>query len=517
MNKIYFGDNLQILRQLEDESVDLMYIDPPFNTGKTQRITPIQTIKDENGDRVGFQGNKYRTIKLDSKSYNDSFNHNPKNEVSEEIYNSYQEIAPWCNVYYLEVFLKPRLLEAHRLLKEHGSLYFHIDYREVHYCKILLDKIFGRDNFINEIIWAYDFGGRSRSRWPAKHDNILLYVKNKEKYLFDQNAVKKIDYMAPGLVGKDKANRGKVPTDSWFWPYLKEKFHITDTWWMSIIGTNSKERTGYPTQKPLGLITRIIEASSLKNYTVLDFFAGSGTVGESCLLENRNFILIDKNIDAVQVMAERFAGIENIEWINFDPKPYQETEGDLSRILRKEEPENHHIEEEIPSEEFKFLALTSTELQKGLEENDDKWQYSPFEWITHLPARSKGKIARQLLTKWLLWKDIKITRINTSGETIKIKNKEYAMKFSTLWKSGIYRFQQIKKVGPEYIICFGLSPLKAHCWIIDRDSAITHGNPQHKGATNSEYWLSINPNNLPDWLDKYGGDFETAISILKNS
>ncbi len=290
MNSIYFGDNLKILREMKTESVDLIYIDPPFNTGKTQKMTSIRTVKDENGDRTGFQGNKYRTEELGSFSFSDSFNDESKEITQNEKYRLYKAIAPWSSYEYLELFMKPRLIEAHRILKKHGSLYFHIDYREVHYCKILLDNIFGRENFLNEIIWAYDFGGRSRSRWPAKHDNILFYVKDNNRYLFDQNAVEKIDYMAPGLVGKEKASRGKIPTDAWFWPYIARKAHITDTWWMSIVGTNSNERTGYPAQKPLGLINRIIMASSLENYTILDFFAGSGTTGESCLINNRNFI-----------------------------------------------------------------------------------------------------------------------------------------------------------------------------------------------------------------------------------
>ena len=517
MNKIYFGENLEILQSMGDESVDLIYIDPPFNTGKVQQITPIRTIKDPNGDRVGFQGNRYKTHKLETKSYKDSFNGNGNGHISIEQSSAYNELAPWANVEYLEQFLKPRLIEAYRLLKKHGSLYFHIDPREVHYCKILLDNIFGRENFMNEIIWAYDFGGRARSKWPAKHDNILFYVKDNERYIFDQNAIARIDYMAPGLVGPKKTKRGKLPTDTWFWTYIGTKgMQLSDTWWMTIVGTNSKERTGYPTQKPVDLIERVIEASTLENYTVLDFFAGSGTTGAGCLLHNRNFILIDKNPDAMEVMAQRFSGIRDIEWIDFDPKPFQQEEGELSKIL-KENKGDRNVETEKPSEEFLFLALTSSDLQKGLEEKSEFWKNSPFEWITQLSPRAKGSISRQLLTKWLQWHNIPISKVIDSSETIEINNIEFAIKFSTLWKSGVYKFQQIKVDGPDYIICFGLSPFVAHCWVINKNLAIEEGNPQHKGTDNSEYWVSINPNEIPEWIKPFGGDFDEAIKVIKSS
>jgi len=277
--RIYFGDNLPILQSLPAESVNLIYIDPPFNTGRTQARTQIRTERSQDGDRTGFAGQRYRTIKLGARAYKDVFND------------------------YL-AFLQPRLIEAYRLLKADGSLYFHIDFREVHYCKILLDEIFGRECFLNEIIWAYDYGGRPRDKWPPKHDNILFYVKDPENYTFNRDAIDRIPYMAPGLVGKEKAAKGKLPTD---------------TWWHTIVTTNGREKTGYPTQKPLGVINRIILASSNPGDTVLDFFAGSGTVGESCLKLGRNFILIDNNPAALEVMVKRFAGLPDIEWIGICP------------------------------------------------------------------------------------------------------------------------------------------------------------------------------------------------------
>lgn len=278
-NRIFFGDNLPWLKSLPSESVDLIYIDPPFNTGKVQARTQLKTIRAEDGERSGFQGQRYQAIKIGQKSYADSFDD-------------------------FLAFLEPRLQEARRLLREEGSLYFHIDYREAHYCKILLDVLFGRDCFLNEIIWAYDYGARTRKKWPPKHDTIFLYVKNPQRYLFNYEELERIPYLAPGLVGPEKAARGKTPTD---------------TWWHTIVPTNGKEKTGYPTQKPLGILRRIVQASSPKDGTVLDFFAGSGTTGAACLELGRHFWLMDNNPQALEVMQKRFKGRQDIEWLFQDP------------------------------------------------------------------------------------------------------------------------------------------------------------------------------------------------------
>ncbi|MGQ9568919.1 MAG: DNA-methyltransferase [Anaerolineae bacterium] len=282
-NCIYFGDNLPILQRMAPSSVDLIYIDPPFNTGKQRSHTRLRTVRSEEGDRIGFQGRRYKTVALGTRSFADFFDD------------------------YL-AFLEPRLVEAHRILSDRGTLYLHVDYREVHYCKVLLDAIFGRACFLNEVIWAYDYGGRSRRRWPPKHDTILVYVKDPKRYTFNAEAVERIPYMAPNLVGPEKARQGKMPTD---------------VWWHTIVPTNGQERTGYPTQKPLGILKRIVQASSNPGDLVLDFFAGSGTTGEACLLLERRFILVDNNPQALEVMARRFAGVPGIRWVGFDPKSLQ--------------------------------------------------------------------------------------------------------------------------------------------------------------------------------------------------
>ena len=264
---IHHGDSLGVLRSLPSASVDLIYVDPPFNTGKRQTMSRIRVERDEGGDRVGFQGNAYRTSPVGSRSYMDAFDD------------------------YLD-FIGPRLEEARRVLSQRGSIFVHLDYREVHYVKVLMDSIFGRDHFLNEIIWAYDYGARSKSRWPAKHDNILWYAMDPADYTFNFDVMDRIPYMAPGLVGPKKAERGKTPTD---------------TWWHTIVPTNGKERTGYPSQKPIGILRRIITVHSHPGDTVLDFFAGSGTTGDAALELGRSAILVDDNREALQVMEERLA------------------------------------------------------------------------------------------------------------------------------------------------------------------------------------------------------------------
>ena len=265
--QIHQGDNLAVLPKLEDRAFDLIYIDPPFNTGKTQQRTQIRTVRDDAGDRRGFKGKQYRTETLGQKSYADTFD-------------------DFC------AFLEPRLQQAYRLLADDGSFFLHLDYREVHYAKVMLDGIFGRPSFINEIVWAYDYGGRSKSKWPAKHDNILWYAKDPKRYTFDYDAMDRIPYMAPGLVTPEKAQRGKTPTD---------------VWWHTIVSPSGKEKTGYPTQKPLGVLERIIKVHSKPGDRVLDFFAGSGTTGEAALKHGRSAVLIDEAEDAVSVMRERLS------------------------------------------------------------------------------------------------------------------------------------------------------------------------------------------------------------------
>ena len=262
---VVHGDNLGVLRALPVGRFDLIYMDPPFNTGRVQGRRTLEVAADPGGSRVGFGDRRYRSRLLSELRYDDEFDD------------------------YLG-FLEPRVRLARELLAEHGTLYFHIDYREAHYCKLLLDECFGRDAFLNELIWAYDYGAKPRRRWPAKHDTILVYVRTPGAHLFDADAVEREPYMAPGLVGPEKAARGKRPTDVWF---------------HTIVPTNGSEKTGYPTQKPAGVLRRIVSASSRADGWCLDPFAGSGTLGAVCQTLGRRFVLVDSSADAIAVIRRR--------------------------------------------------------------------------------------------------------------------------------------------------------------------------------------------------------------------
>lgn len=269
MNRIILGECLDALATLPQGLARFIYVDPPFNTGKVQKRDRIRTTADEaGGTRGGFAGRRYRVERVESGSYGDAFGED-----------------------YLD-FLMPRLKAGLRCLAPDGSLFVHLDWREVHYVKVALDSLLGRERFMNEIVWAYDFGGRSPRRWPAKHDTILWYALDPSNYVFNEHEIDRIPYMAPGLVTPEKAARGKSPTD---------------VWWHTIVPTNGREKTGYPTQKPLGIINRIVRVHSAPGDVVLDFFAGSGTSGEAAATHGREFVLIDSNPEAAAIMAKRLA------------------------------------------------------------------------------------------------------------------------------------------------------------------------------------------------------------------
>ena len=263
-NQVINAENLGALKSLPEKSFQLVYIDPPFNTGRKQVRTNRTSTESKTGN-LGFQGKRYEQVVNTVLSYDDEF------------------ADYWA-------FLEPRLIEAHRLLKQTGTLYLHLDYREAHYAKVLLDALFGRECFLNEIIWAYDYGGKSKSRWPAKHDTILVYVKDPDNYYFNSEEVDREPYMAPGLVTKEKVEKGKLPTD---------------VWWHTIVSPTGKEKTGYPTQKPLGILRRIISASTKQGDRVLDFFAGSGTTAHAAWELKREFVVIDQNPESLKVIRQR--------------------------------------------------------------------------------------------------------------------------------------------------------------------------------------------------------------------
>ena len=266
-NLLLQGDNLDHLAAIPDGSITLAYLDPPFNTGRTQVRKTTSARSGGEGTRGGFGGRLYDLTLEKLLSYDDSF------------------ADYWA-------FLAPRLEETWRVLSPQGTLYLHLDWHEVHYAKVALDMIFGRENFLNEIIWAYDYGGKTKKRWPTKHDTILVYVKDPEKYIFNSEAIDREPYMAPGLVGAEKAARGKLPTD---------------VWWHTIVSPTGQEKTGYATQKPLGVLRRIIQASSNPGDWVLDPFSGSGTTAHAAADLGRRFVAIDAHPDAHINMSARLA------------------------------------------------------------------------------------------------------------------------------------------------------------------------------------------------------------------
>jgi site-specific DNA-methyltransferase (adenine-specific) len=277
---VVLGDSAEVLEELPSGRFQLIYIDPPFNTGRAQVRTTTRAQADARSSRAGFGGRNYALAEISRRSYLDCFDD------------------------YLG-FIRPKLEAARRLLSTDGTLYFHIDYREAHYCKVLLDDVFGRDCFLNEVIWAYDYGGRPKRRWPPKHDTILVYVRDPDRYHFDQEAVERIPYMAPGLVTPEKARRGKTPTD---------------VWWHTIVPTAGSEKTGYPNQKPEGVLRRAVQASSVPGAWVLDFFAGSGTTGAVARALGRRFVLVDSNPEAVEVMRRRL-GAQSVSYVAADGTP----------------------------------------------------------------------------------------------------------------------------------------------------------------------------------------------------
>jgi site-specific DNA-methyltransferase (adenine-specific) len=264
------ADNLEVLAALPDGCVDLAYADPPFAAGGTRRLVSIRTGRGDR-TRTGFRG---RTVAWEA--------------VAERWFEDDLPLDAHLAA------LEKRLREVHRVLADHGSLYLHVDWRTAHHVRLLLDEVFGPERFLNELVWAYDYGGRSRDRWPRKHDTILWYAKG-PTWIFERDAIDRIPYLAPGLVGPEKAARGKLPTD---------------VWWMTIVPPGSAERTGYPTQKPVRLLERIVAASSRPGDLVLDPFAGSGTTGVAAARLGRRWVLVDRNPVAVAISRARLANDE---------------------------------------------------------------------------------------------------------------------------------------------------------------------------------------------------------------
>ncbi|MDA7968861.1 MAG: site-specific DNA-methyltransferase [Gammaproteobacteria bacterium] len=449
------GNNLPLLKKIAAESVALIYIDPPFNTGKTQsriRIKTAAVSAGKNaaaGDRNGFGGRRYATTVIGRSGYEDSFADYPG-------------------------FLRPRLQEAHRILAPNGSLFFHIDWRESARCRLLLEEIFGGpEHCINEIIWAYDFGARAKNKWPTKHDNIYWFAKDPANYIFHYEKVDRIPYMAPDLVGPDKAALGKT---------------LTDTWWQTIVPTNGSEKTNYPTQKPVRILDRIVRVHSNPGDTVLDFFAGSGTTGAAALRNDRKFLLIDKSRDAVTIMRQRMAGIASAK----------------------------RNEEKMVSKKYTQLVQIAQQLeqQQQTKKTQRVWENSPFAWMVDIKPAAKGKMGKEMVKKLLFDHGLPVASGTGTGADFFVDQHRVRVKFSTLWEGDSYAFQQIRNENFDILFCFGISPTNAHAWVCKKSdidwSAIAR---QHGKKTR---WIRWAPRSCPyAWLRPQNGDLSRACSELK--
>jgi DNA modification methylase len=265
-DRLILGDNLDVLASLPDGSVDLIYIDPPFGTG---------TIRRGGHD----SSHRYRDVPGDPSRY-----------------------VAW---------LHERLAQSRRVLSSHGSLFVHLDYRTVHYVKVELDTIFGRDRFINELIWCYSVGGKSRRSFGRKHDTILWYSRTAE-YAFFPDAVKvprksgshmRVVQTEDGELVQEKTDRksGKV------YRYPLSAGKVPEDWWtdIEILNRGDAERTGWPTQKPERLLERIIQSTTTPGALVADWFCGSGTTGVVAQRLDRRFVLVDRESHAIACAQAR--------------------------------------------------------------------------------------------------------------------------------------------------------------------------------------------------------------------
>ncbi len=300
-NMLYTGDNLYIMNGMNSESVDLIYTDPPFNSKRTYSA-PIGS-------------------KAAGASFKDMWTWQDVDVAYlEKVYNEYSNLSNFIDVVmsihgtamasYL-CFMMQRIIEMHRILKPTGSFYLHIDPTASHYLKIILDRIFGKNNFMNEIIWHYKSGGISKKKFAKKHDIILFYSKSSKNF-FDWEAVgvergtekrnnmkKEVD--EDGRIYYTIKSAGKI-----YKYYDNQKMATPDVWTdISHLQQKDPERTGYPTQKPLKLLHRIIKASSNEGDVVLDPFCGCATALVASQQTDRNWIGIDIEEKAGELISNR--------------------------------------------------------------------------------------------------------------------------------------------------------------------------------------------------------------------
>ncbi|MFW0178313.1 site-specific DNA-methyltransferase [Rothia sp. P7208] len=287
MNKIFWGDNLQVMSHLLREyrgQVDLIYIDPPFDSKADYKKKISLRGKTATSDATSFEEKQYGDI--------------------------------WTNDEYLQ-FMYERLILCRELLSDTGSIYLHCDWHKSHLLRMLLDEVFGANNFINEIIWCYSIGGKGRETFGRKHDTIFLYKKG-GTYYFDgtnklvvterkPNSHMKVSYDANGRPYQEKRDKksGKV------YRYYADEGKIPEDYWVDIeqLNREDRQREGYPTQKPERLLERIIAASSPVGGLVFDCFMGSGTTQAVAMKIGRRFIGADINLGSISTTTKRLSKI----------------------------------------------------------------------------------------------------------------------------------------------------------------------------------------------------------------
>ncbi len=298
-NKLYYGDNLVILGQLEDNSIDLVYLDPPFNSNKNYNLLfTNETGRVSDAQRHAFDDTWEWGLESEKTWVNIVETYDPN--IVNLLAALRQHLGSSSVMAYL-VMMTPRLKELHRVLKPTGSIFLHCDPTSSHYLKLLMDCIFSPSNFRNEIIWCYRQGGRGSKHFARKHDTIFFYSKS-NNWTFEVNSIR-IPYHGTG--GYQTSGRGiRSKNGRTYHPHPEGK--IPEDWWdIPAIPPMSKERIGYPTQKPLELLERIIQACSMDGQVVLDPFSGCGTAIVASEKLNRRWIGIDITHLAITLVRTR--------------------------------------------------------------------------------------------------------------------------------------------------------------------------------------------------------------------
>lgn len=331
MNKLFYGDNLEILRKhIPEDSVDLVYIDPPFNSKRDYNIiydgaTAQTKAFGDTWSLIGVQDLEKLIYENEPQRYHNL--HSLFDGLKHILYHS--PTASDKSMYAYLLNMGVRLIELNRIIKETGSIYLHCDPTASHYLKILMDAVFGKENFRNEIAWCYDTGGRGKKHFPKKHDIIFWYSKSKNyHFLYDQVALPRdtSTMHEPVLYDENKKPYQRNFKNGKEYRYYLDKGVLSNDWWIDLPALNpsAKERLGYPTQKPEALLERIIKASCQKGGMVLDAYCGCGTTIAVAQKLGMNWIGIDITYLAVDLIQQRLIDHFYLAGIEHPTKPQEE-------------------------------------------------------------------------------------------------------------------------------------------------------------------------------------------------